>query len=72
MQKLLSIVRLAKKIEVFLDRREAQDELFSVFRSWKGSPQAIPNVIREQEAPLHQLMDELDLSTEKLRKILAG
>jgi alpha-amylase/alpha-mannosidase (GH57 family) len=72
LQKLLSIVRLAKKIEVFLDRREAQDELFSVFRSWKGSPQAIPNVIREQEVHLHQLMDELDLSTEKLRKILAG
>jgi hypothetical protein len=71
LQKLLCIVRLAKKIEVFLDRREAQDELFSVFRSWKGSPQAIPNVIREQEAHLHQLMDELDLSAEKLRKILA-
>jgi len=71
LQKLLSIVRLAKKIEVFLDRREAQDDLFALFRSWKGSPQAIPSVIREQEVHLHQLMDELDLSTEKLKKILS-
>ncbi len=70
-QRLLSIARLAKKIDVFLDRREAQDDLFALFRSWKGSPQAIPQVIRDQESHLHQLMDELDLSSEKLKKILA-
>ena len=70
LQKLLAIVRLAKKIDVFLDRREAQDDLFALFRSWKGSPQAIPQVIRDQEVHLHQLMDELDLSADKLKKIL--
>jgi hypothetical protein len=71
LQRLLSIVRLAQKIEVFLDKREAQDDLFATFRSWKESPQAIPNVIRDEEPHLHQLMDELDLSAEKLKKILA-
>ncbi|HNX69303.1 MAG TPA: DUF3536 domain-containing protein [Candidatus Omnitrophota bacterium] len=69
-QKLLSIVRLAKKIEVFLDKREAQDDLFALFKSWRGSPHAIPQVIRSEEIHLHQLMDELDLSSDKLKKLL--
>jgi len=69
-QRLLAITRLAKKIEVFLDRRESQDDLFALFRSWKGSPKAIPQVIRDQESHLQQLMDELDLSSEKLKRIL--
>jgi hypothetical protein len=70
LQKLLSMARLAKKIEVSLDKRQAQDDLFGLFRSWKGAPHVIPKVIREQEPHLHQLMEELDLSAEKLKKIL--
>lgn len=72
LQRLLAIVRLAKKIEVFLDKREAQDDLFALFKSWRGSPQAIPQVIRDEEHHLHQLMDEIDLSAEKLRKLLGA
>jgi hypothetical protein len=72
LQKLLSILRLAKKIDIFIDKRKAQDDLFGLFRSWKGSPQAIPQVIRDEEHHLHQLMDELDLSSEKLKKVLGA
>ncbi|HOW58217.1 MAG TPA: DUF3536 domain-containing protein [Candidatus Omnitrophota bacterium] len=71
-QKLLSIVRLSKKIDVFLDRREAQDDLFALFKTWKGNPQAIPQVIRQEENHFLQLMDELDLSADRLKKILGG
>lgn len=72
LQKLLSIIRLAKKIEVFLDKRVAQDELFVLFRTWRGNPQAIPPVIRQEETHFLQLMDELDLSSERIRKILGA
>ncbi len=72
LQKLLAIVRLAKKIDIFLDKRECQDDLFAFFRSWKGLPQAIPQVVREQEGLLFQLMGELDLSTDRIRKLLGS
>ncbi|MBU9889877.1 MAG: hypothetical protein KTQ49_08435, partial [Candidatus Omnitrophica bacterium] len=70
LQRLLAIVRLAKKIDLFLDKRECQDDLFAFFKSWKGVPQAVPQVIRDQEGLFFQFMGELDLSTDRLKKLL--
>jgi alpha-amylase/alpha-mannosidase (GH57 family) len=72
LEKAVSILRLAKKIDVFLDKREAQDELFAFVKSWKGSGEAVPQVVREQENHMVQLMEELELSTERFRKILGS
>ena len=65
----LSILKLSRKIDVFLDKRVAQDDLFSLVRSWKSIVQAVPPVIREQENHFLQLMEELDLSTDRVRKM---
>ncbi|HPW76877.1 MAG: Glycosyl hydrolase family 57 [Candidatus Omnitrophica bacterium ADurb.Bin292] len=72
LEQAVSILKLSKKIDVFLDKRVVQDELFAFVRSWKGILQAIPQVIREQEAHFLNLMEDLELSTEKLRKIMSG
>ena len=70
LEKSISILRLAKKIEVFLDKREAQDDLFAFIKSLKESVQEIPQVVRDQETHMIQLMDEFDLSSDRLRKLL--
>lgn len=70
LEKAVSILRLAKKIEVFLDKREAQDEIFAMVKSWKGSLQAVPQIVREQGVHMIQLMEECDLSSDRLRKML--
>lgn len=70
LEKALAILRLGKRIEVFLDKREAQDNLFAFIKSLQGEGQEIPPVVRDHESHLIHLMENLDLSTERLRKLL--
>jgi len=72
LEQALAILKLSKKIEVFLDKREVQDDLFAFVKSWKDVAQAIPQVIRDQEHLFFALMEELELSTERLRKTMGS
>ncbi len=70
LQKLLSITRFAKRSEIFLDKRHAQDDFFTLFKLWRAEPEKIPTLIKNDESSLNELLSDLDLNTDRLKNIL--
>jgi len=58
----LNIVKVAKKIGVALDQRQAQDSLFLLIKRWRENPKSVPESMYECEKPFLQLARELELA----------
>jgi len=65
-------VPLNKKIDIELDIRESQDNLFSLLKKWRMDPQSTPLAIAECETDLKMLMDQLHLSYKDLKPSTHG
>jgi len=66
----VNLHKIAQKIGVYLDLREAQDGMFFLIKKWLEDPALIPAPILSNIAQLTQLMGRLQLSVQELKKAL--
>ncbi|MBI3313996.1 MAG: DUF3536 domain-containing protein, partial [Candidatus Omnitrophica bacterium] len=64
------IQRIAKRIGVELEHRETQEYFFLLMKRWVTDPQTLPDMLKNSENHLLQVMAELHLHTEDLKKLL--
>ncbi len=64
------IQRIAKRIGVELEHRETQEYFFLLMKRWVTDPQTLPDMLKNSENHLLQVMAELHLHTDELKKLL--
>ncbi|MBN1688814.1 MAG: DUF3536 domain-containing protein [Candidatus Omnitrophica bacterium] len=67
----LNIHKLSKKMGIDVDRRQAQNHLFSLLKGWHENPASIPGLILQNADLLVQLMRELQLAVDSFKRLTA-